>query len=281
MFIICAGPDTYRAREKARELEAGFCKKYDPDGRAVERLAILKPEHVHERLYPLLSGGSLFCEKKFIRADGCYGALKAADRKTFASRVSPTGSSTIIVSVEEDAPSKKAESAFTEGALLVYAYPEMRGATFASWVRAEARKLGVHVSAADHVASQADGDSWWAISELMKFAANPSCDSVKGISSDTEENIFGISDAVMSGDRDWRTRLAQFGDEQIVTTYLSQLRSFTRIRDGHPQGIHPFIQKKLGKKKVKNLTQKYLRALHAFVSRRKGLLEGREYETLL
>jgi hypothetical protein len=35
MIIVCSGPDTYRAREKARELTAAFREKHDPQGLAV------------------------------------------------------------------------------------------------------------------------------------------------------------------------------------------------------------------------------------------------------
>src|SRR5690349_2995349 len=39
MLIVCHGPDTFRALQKARELELAFKQKYDAHGLSVERLA--------------------------------------------------------------------------------------------------------------------------------------------------------------------------------------------------------------------------------------------------
>ena len=130
MLIICAGSDTYRAREKARELEVGFRQKYDPDGLAVEKVLINVKEHVKDRLYPLLSAGSLFSSRKFIRADGCLGIFKAVDRKKCLKRLSETDQETIVISVEENEPSKKALEAISKESVVVYAHPVMKTGEF-------------------------------------------------------------------------------------------------------------------------------------------------------
>ncbi len=281
MLIVCAGPDTYRAREKARELERAFREKYDPDGRSVERVDIQNAESVKSALLPLLSAGSLFSQQKFIRADGCLAVLKAPEKKKFASRISNTGSDTIIVSVEDEAPSKKVEDLFENKSLHVYVSPEMRGSEFLNWVKVQASERGVELDTAKQVAEYAGGDSWLAITELEKASAHPSGAHNKIRFTDEQPKIFDVTDRILADSPSWRSYVADLKDEGVVSTLLSQLRAYVRVQSGNDEGIHPYVRKKLSSKRVGHVSQKFLGALRAHVFRRKGLMDGDEYETLL
>ncbi|MCR4278907.1 MAG: hypothetical protein NUV81_03335 [bacterium] len=282
MLIVCAGPDTYRAREKAKMLEAGFCKKYDPQSHAVERIDISKIEHVREQLFPLLSAGTLFSTKKFIRADGCLSISKTPERKILSEKINKTGVDTILVTVEDEAPSQKVLEAFSKEALIVYSFPILLGKDFKEWVSQEAVRRGVSNDVALQISRCTEGDSWLAMSELQKYSANPMI-ATEGAMGTTagDAKIFDITDALIERSPGWRARVSTFKDDAVIMMYLSQLRSLVRVQSGHTKGIHPFVQKKMLRVRVRNVTKDFNASLRAFVSRRKGLAEGNEEETLL
>jgi len=282
MIIICAGPDTYRARKKARALEVGFCVKYDPLARAVERVGIEKTEHVCERLSPLLSAGTLFSTKKFIRADGCLSSAKIAEKKILAEKINKTGADTILVTVEDEAPSKKELDLFHKEAVIVYAFPQLSGKDFQSWVAQEAKQWNISNEIASVIARRTEGDSWLAISEMQKFSANPEQHSGDVLSAiQVESKIFEMTDVLMNKPSGWRARVSAFKDDALGMMYISQLRSLARVQSRHVQGIHPFVQKKMSRVKKVSVSRDFSIVLRAFVSRRKGLAEGNEEETML
>jgi len=280
MLIVCAGPDTYRAREKARELEKAFREKYDPEGHAVESVDVSSSDQIHDRLYPLLSSGSLFSSRAFIRCDGSFALLKAKGQKVFVERTS-TSADTIVVTVEPDAPSKKMEEFLKEKGGKVYSFPELKGREYIAWLGQQCDRLSLDRAIATKIAENTEGDSWLAMTELQKYEAYPNRERERVSTQDAEMKIFEITDALLEDKKGWRTRIAEFQDEGVVTTYFSQLRSYCRVQSGSAEGLHPYVQKKLSRMRVTKVSQKILSALRVLVFRRKGLIEDGEYETLL
>jgi hypothetical protein len=275
MIIVCSGPDTYRAREKARELVAAFRSKHDPHGLATE---ILDGPVELSTLLSRLSSGSLFATKKLIRADGCLEKMKIADVRTLAARLAADGDHTIILTLEEEPPNAKTLEALASAPLFHYPFEMQTGALFRAWVRKEAVLHGVSQDVADRVAAYADGDTWLAVHELEKQAVHPqrSYEAVQG-----SETIFTVADAILTQRSAWRSLVSLHGDDAATSVALGQSRSFLEVRDGYAESVHPYVAKKLSAARIPSAEERVARLLKGFVASRNGLASGAETETLL
>lgn len=275
MIIVCSGPDTYHAREKARELVTAFREKHDQQGLAID---IVDGSEGLPVLLSRLAGGSLFAKKKLVRADGCLEKMKIADVRTLATALQKDGDGTIVLTVEEEQPNAKTLEALKSAPLFHYPFELQLGASFRAWVRKEAIKKGVPETTADAIAMQTDGDAWSAIHELDKQAAHPhDVDVTRG----DGETIFSVADAIVARPAGWRSRLAEFGEDGAVSVGLGQARSFIEVRDGYATTVHPYVARKLSSMRVADPESRSITLLRGFLSSRTGLSTGPETETLL
>jgi hypothetical protein len=276
MIIVCSGPDTYRAREKARELVAAFREKHDPQGLAVETV---DGSEGLPLLLSRLAGGSLFAKKKLIRADGCLEKMKIADVRTLAAKLETDKDSTIILTVEEEAPNDKALETLKAAPLFHYSFVAMTGTTFRTWVRGLAKAMNVDEKTADTIASATDGDSWSALHELEKQAAHPHpFDMARGA---IDATIFTTADAIMSERAGWRSEVDASKEDGATSVAVGQIKSFIEVRDGYTQTVHPYVARKLSQLRLKNAEGRTAKLLRAFLSSRNGLAAGNESKTLL
>src|SRR5262245_59678086 len=98
MLLICAGPDTWRTREKARELQAAFIAKHDPQGVSTNVL----PDADFSAILNALGTSSLFAQKRFIRVNGLFEKLKIADVRALAKRLEADADQSILVTLETE-----------------------------------------------------------------------------------------------------------------------------------------------------------------------------------
>ncbi|MFA5936096.1 MAG: hypothetical protein WC787_04575 [Patescibacteria group bacterium] len=276
MIIVCSGPDTYRAREKARELVAAFREKHDPNGLATDTVDGSEGLPV---LLSRLAGGSLFAKKKLIRADGCLEKMKIADVRILVAKLETDKDASIVLTVEEEAPNAKTLEALKAAPLFHYPFELQTGTAFRTWVRTEAKRLQVADETADAIAVMAEGDAWLAIRELEKQGAHPHELSTTGVSS--EATVFSIADAVLSERTKWRSELDNFVEDGAVSVALGQTRSYLEIRDGFGDTVHPYVARKLRSMILKNPNKRFATLIKTFIASRSGLTSGKEPQTLL
>lgn len=276
MIIVCSGPDTYRAREKARELAAAFREKHDPQGLALETVDGSEGLPI---LLSRLAGGSLFAKKKFVRADGVLTKMKIADVRTLAAKLESDKDATIVLTVEEEAPNDKTLEALKVAPLFHYPFAPQVGATFRAWVRSLAKQMSVEEKTADAIANATDGDSWRAIHELEKQAVNPH--PFDAARDDAEVTVFAVADAMISERSKWRTEVETSEEDGALSVAVGQIKSYLQVRDGHAQLVHPYVARKLSQLRLKNAEGRTARLLRAFLSSRNGLAATDEPKTLL
>ncbi len=269
MLIICSGPDSYRAREKARELMAAFRKKFDPSGQSTERIDV--SQGVADVLNKL-GAASLFSSKKFIRTDGLLKKISATDLARLDSRLASDNDQTILVTVEDSPPAKTVTEKLKTTKVFYYSYPLLQGTEFRNWVRENATKYGVSQQIADKVASSCGGDSWCVINELQKQAINPQ--SIVGLSG--EESIFRIVDNAIANNLGWRSWASEAKETGFVSALLFQLRSYERIKSGDLSGIQPFVVSKLRNAKIAQSESRIAASMRALVGTRSGLCDDVE-----
>ena len=102
MLIICTGPDTWSAHEKARDLAKGFRDKYDSTGASVTTIH----EATFSEVMNQFGAPSLFAKKVFVRADGWMSKIKPEDFKKLHERILKDGDMTILVAVMDELPVK-------------------------------------------------------------------------------------------------------------------------------------------------------------------------------
>lgn len=275
MIIICSGPDTYRAREKARELTSAFRAKHDPQGLATETL---DGSEGLPLLLSRLGSASLFTPKKMLRADGCLAKMKIADVRTLAARLEKDKDNTIVLTVEEEAPNGKTLDALKVAPIFHYPFAYQVGLAFKRWLRERAVKVGVNEQVADKIAEFTEGDSWSAVQELEKQAANPQeLGKIKAESG----SVFDLADNALSERSGWRVAISLSDDENKLGVCLAQVRNFLRVRDGHFDGMHPYAVKKLQYASISRPEEKFSKFLRAFLASRNSLSTENENEALI
>lgn len=241
MLILCQGEDSYRALQKARELEAAFQEKYDPEGRSVEHLPPGK-EGV-EALLMHASGGSLFSSRRFFRVDellsGCPKGRLEALKKILAQDVEMT----IVVTVEGVLSEKSTKPFLATPKLIQYDFPCFSGAKFLSWATQQANELGVtDVATVRRVVDIAQGDSWRFMTELAKVRAG----GVLSDRLDTAPTVYDVIDQLLMHRPNRWSAVHAFDDANaILATAAAQARSFVLVKNGQTSGVHPYVARKL------------------------------------
>jgi hypothetical protein len=276
MLILCTGPDTYRARQKAAELEQAFRAKFDPSGYATLNDPTLPPE----ALALQLGTTSLFAQRKFFRRDRLIVDASASALKTLVKQLSGDQESLIVVSVEDGPLDTKASKALDGLKVVAYPYPALERGPFEAWCVDEAKKKGVSSEMARRISSTVEvGDTWLASQEMDKASANPDAPLLG--KEEKEAGVFVVADAFVGG-QSWRSLSAHLEDSPLAV-FSSQVRSAIRVRDGAIQGVHPFLVKKLSQLRPRGMdvVERLHRLLRAQTAQRQYLSQEDEMDALL
>lgn len=278
MLILCIGPDTYRAGEKARELEQAFRQKFDLDGTSIERLwpgESSLADQVIERANTI----SLFTPRRFMRTADLLSSCTKTKQQALAQALSKDPENVIVVSVESEAPSDQAMKIFSALPKCVrYDFPVMNEAAFSTWVKEQAKTLDIQdETGIRFIIEQGNSDTWFASNELMKLAAGGS---VERIDRNEQQSMYDIADAFIQGHPDWRKALIHSGEMNAgMSAFLAQIRSFLRVRDQAGQVLPSFITRKMERMKSKEEPEKLLaKVLLFYFVQRSGL--GNEEEAI-
>lgn len=276
MILVCSGPDTYSARQKAKLLVEQFRTKHDPSGMATD---VVLGDIGAAELVSRIGTPSLFAAKRMVRADGCLSRMKAAELKTLSEKLIQLGDQIVFLTVEDDPPTAKILGLFEKAPVHHYSFPRMTGDAFRAWTRVKASADGIDVEKADQIAEMCDGDTWLAITEITKASVH-----VQAVGSkdrpDASLNIFELAETAMLRRQSWRNMVDQQADGGFLSILIGQLRSFLRVRDGAADGIHPFVQKKMSHLKPFQSEKRFEDALGAHVASRSGLATDDEAQSL-
>lgn len=275
MLIICSGPDTLNARQKARELTQAFKTKFDPAGFSVEVI----PDSDIAVLVNRLSAPSFFSSKRLIRCDGVLENSKIADVRKMIARVTTDNDQSIVISVEEDAPSAKVlDECKAIPSFFHYPFPAPTPMQHEAWCKKRASSLGVSVDDAIEIAQRTSGDVWLAEQELMKKSANAQAPMVEVVTE--TDGAFDVAEFYVR-QRAWRAQMEEVGADQCMSVLVGQMRSAVRVRDRATSGLHPFVVKKLSSVSLRDADASLSRVLRAQTAIRTGLATADEIDSLL
>ncbi|HUZ93166.1 MAG TPA: hypothetical protein VNG29_04190 [Candidatus Paceibacterota bacterium] len=167
MIIFLVGPDDYRRAEKKRWFAAEFKKKY-PE--AASGIFDFEEADGIARFENFGRGESLFEPKKLAIIENLY----EADEKKAAKILDPfvNKKSTTILCSERKSPNKALQF-LLEKPSVVQEFPNLTGAEWPAFIRAEARKHGAPLDpdALQFLAQVYAGQSWGLVTELDKLAS--------------------------------------------------------------------------------------------------------------
>ncbi len=284
MLIACIGPDLFRALEKARELETAFRQKYDAEGSSCEQLHQEGTELIDE-VVERVNTVSLFTPRRFLRVrdllKNCPKGRVAALEKALS--VDPDN--VIVVTVESDLPPEATLAIVSKLPKWVrYDFPRLDARAFGTWIRERALALGCTLTDAQTalIFEQAAGDTWQAALGILQAAAGVTNDEQKRVSTGSlpERSLFDWAYAYVKQDPTWRLALEELGTEALYP-FLSQLRSYQRVKNGQEASLPSFVARKLKGIRTTDSEEQFVRLLEAVMLQRQGYLREDELSTFL
>lgn len=274
MLIVCSGEDSYRSREKARELEAAFRQKYDPTGSSVERLSSGKDGV--EAVLSVATGGSLFSTRRFFRADGILTSCPKNRLDALVTSLGRDVENTIIVTVEDGELSDKQLKSFSKLPKIIhYPFPLLSPAPFLKWATEFAARFDVKDAAVvKNIADASQGDAWQFVNEFQKWRA---AGTIIAKQTGASPSVYDVIDRLMVHNKNRWSAVRAFDDANaIVATVVTQARSLLLVRSGHVSGVHPFVAQKLSRLQTSDPAETYARLATAFMRSRTGAVSAEE-----
>lgn len=272
MIIFLFGEDTFRSRQKLKELKGKFKHDVDPDGSSI---VVIDGEKASlESINEVVAAPSLFAKRRMIVIESIFknksikvqeavaDYFKARDDKKEISNES----NIIIFWDETDGEGLKTNKLFKllTGQRFVQEFKPLSNTQAISWVKARAKKRGVTIrhQAAVHLTSLFGSDLWQLCNEINKLASfkrgqtpelvegtQPAQIEVQDVDElargSADENIFALTDAISNKNKAQALKLFEEEMKSGVTeTYLlfmiiRQFKILMQVREGLDQGLTP------------------------------------------
>ncbi|MBI4134605.1 MAG: hypothetical protein HY471_00655 [Candidatus Sungbacteria bacterium] len=257
MIYFLYGRDTYRSRQKLREIVLAYRKKNEG---TFDLQRFLADRDDPMALSQVGKAQSLFLKKKLIvierPSEGDEPAAKAL--KTF---LRETGSDTnIFVVIWDDKGEKdgigEIKKIVGPHAEKIVEYAPMTVLEAERWlgIFLEERALKLPESMRAALVAAYGGDTWKLANETEKVALGGEMAALLG---ETEERIFSLTDAFLADTANalralQRVRRSGMSDFLIFASVVGHLRALLMVADGENKALHPFVVKK-AKEKLKTI----------------------------
>lgn len=278
MLIFIHGEDTFRAKEKVKELKERFQEKFDPTG--LNFLEFKTRPEIGEAMAAV--GASPFMgQRRMVLFRELLSGLKKAEIEIWAAAFVKTPESTIVVCLESKEPPSIANVESH-----VYAFPLLTDRELPRWIieRAKALNMEVEPSAVQELVVRVGPDLWRMQGELEKLAAcstTVTYETVRSLVAPSfGDQLFDLMDAVSAKDRPRVARLLQeerlrgTTDAHLLSMLIRQVRILLGARaliEERPTAtkqdfasaldLHPFVaQKAMSQARVFPLSR--LKAAH-------------------
>jgi len=270
MIYIFYGKDTYRSRERVRELIASFRTKFG-EGVSLERFDA--QERDMNKLAQTMGGQSLFSEKKIVVVEYAFSGVKNFDvlKNSIAYIKDLKDTLLILWDRELDAKNLTHVKEIEKYAEKIQEFKPLGPAELARWIQDGAKKRNISLTEDSMMRLQMRGADLWALSnELDKLAVHARSE---GAHAPLEEKtVFQLGDTFFIHKKNaLHTLLRLFmqgHDDAALFGYLTNYTRTLSIVKLHSEkgksipatfGIHPFVVKK-STSLVRNIDTKNLHA---------------------
>ncbi len=265
MLILLYGEDTYRSRQKLKEIVGKYEAKHESGlSLAIFRDGDLNLDKIREKIEAV----SMFDEKKLIILENLFQNKKnQEDFFNYAKKIKLKDNQDIVIVIHQEG--KLAVSPFKNKLSMLEAFNSLEGVNLANWVKKEFEKNNIQVNpeVIKKLTAYVGKDLWQMSSEINKLASfgkdkkivEEDVDLLVKASFDT--NIFKTLDALAEKDKKTALKLIhqhlnQGEDEfYLFSMLVYQVRTLLKLKDliekGTPyynlakkSGLHPYVVKK-------------------------------------
>ncbi|MBU4030864.1 DNA polymerase III subunit delta [Patescibacteria group bacterium] len=265
MIILLYGEDTYRLRQKLKEIVSGYKSKHQ-SGLSFARFD--EKNFDFSEVKNIIEAVSMFSEKKLIILEN---VVKEKDfQKDFfeyAKKNKIKNNQDIIAVLFQEG--KLAASVLKKKVNMFEEFLPLKGTGLTNWIKKEVSKNGgvIDSGAVNELSFRVGGDLWQMSNEIGKLVGykknNPITkeDVVLMVKSEADLNIFAAIDALAARNKKDALRLLHqhlnqgVNENYLFSMFVYQIRNLLKIKDlmekGTPfpllaakSGLHPFVARK-------------------------------------
>jgi DNA polymerase-3 subunit delta len=276
MIIFLHGSDTYRSRQKLKDLQTKFKKEVDPQGYNLSFLS--GKDTTMSQVLDALSAAPFMATKRMVIVEEITN-LDCSDKEeeSFCSLAeSLLEDETIFVVWEAGLGKRDLKKSILQPLLkskYVMPFEAWNAQQVAGWMNQEFQQAGITINgdALQHISLAIGDNSWKAASEVKKLIAYAQANQKTQLTREdialmvpegALDNIFELVDAVSQGRRS--EALKRLHDQirsgnhelEILGMLVRQFRILQQVKDGLDQrmtpdqiashyGMHPFVAKKM------------------------------------
>lgn len=272
MLIICAGPETFLAHQKTRELVEAYRQKHVSQGATIEHLEA--QTSILEAMAKLSSQG-LFSSKRLLKYENLLSGVTQTQAKQLSKSLVADANQTIVLTYEDKAPAKKILELFPQDLLFVYQYETLKGRELLQWISARCKFYGVETATAEKLIELHENDLWAIDTSLQIIQALGAVDQINK-TFEAQNQVFSVIDQFFKQNSVWREQAATLDAQELLPLLTSQLINWHKIQSGQTEGIHPFVQKKLSGIRLSDPDEKALQVIRALYASRHSLAQNQE-----
>lgn len=271
MVFLITGPDTYRARQKLRELKDKFLKEVDPSGLNIH--TVIGPTLAVEGVRHYLESQPLLARRRFIIFENVLSHKKKEVIEAILSALErennrKAGEDNIAVFFDDDEPAAKNKLySWLIKHAHVSRFTPLQGHELVAWTESEwlGRGRQIDQRAIKRLIASTGNDLWQLSGEIKKIDAYLEAGVIvdeKTIAliarEPFDDNIFAFTDAVLNGDLGKSAPMLmehlerEMAPQQLVALLEKQFRVLLLLASapvGHMPptlpGIHPYMVRKL------------------------------------
>lgn len=264
MIIFLYGKDTYRIREKTREIISRYKEKHK-SGINLRRLDCYRDNFLMKEITAQSSQGSIFKEKKLYLLSGVFSKKEEFLREidSFAS------SENIFLLLEEEVDEKEEIFKALKEKSSLQKFDALSGINLKKWIKKEFEKYGktINEKALSLFVSSVKGDLWKASNEIIKITCfsekkEITEEDVKRLTRlDVRSEIFKTIDAIAEKKKKEAIEYIRCHIEKgenplyLLTMIIYQFRNILIVKDFFERGedynsvlkktkMHPFVFRK-------------------------------------
>lgn len=306
MIILLYGEDTYRSRQKLKEI----VRQYQTKHKTGLNLVRFHEEDLNfDKVKEKIESVSMFDEKKLIVLENIFknkSFLEDFSRYVKKNKLKENQDVVLVIYQE----GKLAVTPFKPWLSMLEGFKSLSGVNLVNWLKEEAVKQQIAISSAalKKLVTYLGNDLWQINSQLNKLVSYKANQPISEEDIDLligvkiEANIFKTLDALAQRDKKTALKLLHEHLDQganeiyLLTMFIYQLRSLLKLKDliarGAPyhtlakkSGLHPYAVKKnwsvLQNFSLDQLKRIYRRLLEIELAIKKGRLDGQTALDLL
>lgn len=306
MIILLHGEDTYRSRQKLKEIIDQYRAKHKT---GLNLVRFYEEDLDFDRVKEKIESVSMFNEKKLVVLESIFKNKSFLEEfSDYAKKSKLKGNQDTILIIYQTG--KIAITPFKSWLTMLEEFKPLSGADLFNWLKKETARQETAISPAalKKIVVYLGNDLWQISSELSKLVSYKAGQSIEEEDIDSlvgakiEVNIFKTLDALAQRDKKTALKflhehLNQGANEiYLLTMFIYQLRSLLKLKDlisrgasyqalAKESGLHPYVVKKnwsvLQNFSLDQLKKIYQRLLEAEVAIKKGRLDGQTALDLL